>query len=135
MKVEHAVLSVLVALAAATPVAQPNSHLPSRSTSKHLRPVLEKRQTFAQGQPADGKGKGAPLNGGTNHFIDLQNPANLGAESTDSGTVVNLKWSFSDSKTRLLNGGWVREQVVTDLPASTTISGAQQVYLLSRYIA
>jgi oxalate decarboxylase family bicupin protein len=40
--------------------------------------------------------------------------------------VPNLKWSFSDSKTRILNGGWVREQVVTDLPASTDISGAQQ---------
>ena len=40
--------------------------------------------------------------------------------------VVNLKWSFSDSKTRLLNGGWTREQVVTDLPASHDIAGAQQ---------
>ena len=40
--------------------------------------------------------------------------------------MVNLKWSFSDSKTRLLNGGWVREQVITDLPASHDIAGAQQ---------
>ena len=64
--------------------------------------------------------------GGTNKGLDLQNPANLGQESTDSGTVVNLKWSFSDSHTRLLNGGWVREQVITDLPASNDIAGAQQ---------
>lgn len=32
------------------------------------------------------------------------------------GTVPNLKWSFSLSHTRLLNGGWIREQTVTDLP-------------------
>lgn len=64
--------------------------------------------------------------GGTNKALDLLNPANLGQEPTDSGTVVNLKWSFSDSHTRLLNGGWVREQVITDLPSSGDISGAQQ---------
>jgi quercetin dioxygenase-like cupin family protein len=64
--------------------------------------------------------------GGTNKALDLQNPDNLGAESTDNGVVPNLKWSFSDSKTRILNGGWVREQVVTDLPSSRDIAAAQQ---------
>jgi oxalate decarboxylase len=64
--------------------------------------------------------------GGTNHALDLQNPDNLGQQSTDSGTVPNLKWSFSDSKTKIFPGGWVREQVITDLPLSTTLSGAQQ---------
>jgi hypothetical protein len=64
--------------------------------------------------------------GGTNHQIDLQNPDNLGQQSTDNGVVPNLKWSFSDSKTRILNGGWAREQVVTDLPSSHDISAAQQ---------
>ena len=64
--------------------------------------------------------------GGTNEALDLQNPDNLGAQSTDNGLVVNLKWSFSNSKTRLLNGGWTRESVVTDLPASKDIAGAQQ---------
>jgi oxalate decarboxylase len=64
--------------------------------------------------------------GGTNKQLDLQNPDNLGEEATDAGLVVNLKWSFSDSKTRILNGGWVREQVITDLPASKDIAGAQQ---------
>ena len=64
--------------------------------------------------------------GGTNHALDLQNPDNLGRQSTDNGVVPNLKWSFSDSKTRILRGGWVREQVVTDLPASKQISSAQQ---------
>lgn len=64
--------------------------------------------------------------GGTNHQLDLENPDNLGEESTDAGLVVNLKWSFSDSKTKIYNGGWTREQVVTDIPASTDIAAAQQ---------
>ncbi|KAI9050283.1 hypothetical protein LZ554_005451 [Drepanopeziza brunnea f. sp. 'monogermtubi'] len=50
--------------------------------------------------------------------INLQNPDNLGAQSTDSGTVPNLEWSFSDSQTKIFNGGWTRTQVVIDLPAS-----------------
>ena len=62
---------------------------------------------------------------GTNHQIDLDNPDNLGAQSTDNGIVPNLKWRFSDSKTRIFNGGWVREQVIADLPASTDLSAAQ----------
>lgn len=64
--------------------------------------------------------------GGTNHELDLQNPDNLGQQSTDNGVVPNLKWSFSDSKTRLLKGGWVREQVIQDLPQSHDIAAAQQ---------
>ena len=64
--------------------------------------------------------------GGTDHQIDLQNPDNLGEESTDAGLITNLKWSFSNSKTKIYNGGWTREQVVTDIPASTDIAGAQQ---------
>ncbi|KAL8723590.1 MAG: hypothetical protein Q9225_000132 [Loekoesia sp. 1 TL-2023] len=97
----------------------------SSGASQHLRPVLEKRQQFAQGQPINAQGKGAPIAGGTNRQLDLQNPDNLGAQSTDSGVVPNLKWSLSDSKTRLFPGGWVREQVITDLPASHDIAGAQ----------
>ncbi|CZT01964.1 probable thermophilic glucose-6-phosphate isomerase and related metalloenzymes [Rhynchosporium graminicola] len=83
-------------------------------------------QSFVVGQPADGKGKGGPFSGGTNHQLDLANLDNLGAQSTDNGLVPNLKWSFSDSKARIFNGGWTREQVVTDLPASRDIAAAQQ---------
>ncbi|KAL1655546.1 hypothetical protein SLS61_002011 [Didymella pomorum] len=63
---------------------------------------------------------------GTNHQVDLENPSNLGQQSTDSGTVPNLKWRFSDSKTRIFPGGWVREQVDNDLPQSHDIAAAQQ---------
>jgi oxalate decarboxylase/phosphoglucose isomerase-like protein (cupin superfamily) len=64
--------------------------------------------------------------GGTDKYIDKQNPDNLGQQSTDSGVVPNLKWRFSDSKVRLFNGGWLREQVIQDLPQSHDISAAQQ---------
>ncbi|KAJ3542642.1 hypothetical protein NM208_g3989 [Fusarium decemcellulare] len=89
---------------------------------------IEKRDEpgFPKGQPYDGKGKGGRILGGTNKELDLQNPDNLGRQPTDNGVVPNLKWSFSDSKTRLLKGGWVREQVIQDLPSSHDISGAQQ---------
>ena len=138
-------LAGTIDLAVAIPAANAppkDQQLPKRS-SKHLRPVLEKRQQFAQGQPINKDGKGAPIGGrshsssalrvaltttpgGTNHELDLQNPDNLGAQSTDNGIVPNLKWSFSDSKTRLFSGGFVREQVVTDLPSSKDIAAAQQ---------
>ena len=81
---------------------------------------------FSDGQPSDGKGKGGPLLGGTDPAIDKANPANLAQESTDSGTVANLKWRFSDSKAKIFPGGWVREQVIQDLPQSHDIAAAQQ---------
>ncbi|KAL1873414.1 hypothetical protein VTK73DRAFT_1005 [Phialemonium thermophilum] len=88
---------------------------------------LSKRDgQFADGEPIDANGKGGPILGGTNRQLDLQNPDNLGQQATDSGLVPNLKWSFSDSRTRIFNGGWVREQVVTDLPQSHDIAAAQQ---------
>ncbi|KAI5463576.1 RmlC-like cupin domain-containing protein [Mariannaea sp. PMI_226] len=88
---------------------------------------LQKREPkFNKGEPDDVSSKGAPILGGTNKELDLQNPDNLGQQPTDNGVVPNLKWSFSDSKTRILKGGWVREQVITDLPSSHDIAGAQQ---------
>lgn len=102
---------------------------------------------FDKGQPDNGAGKGGPLlgmskaglifdvmdtradssvPGGTNKQIDIDNQDNLGRQSTDNGIVPNLKWRFSDSKVRLFYGGWLREQVIQDLPQSHDISAAQQ---------
>lgn len=81
---------------------------------------------FESGEQQSPSGKDAPILGGTNPYVDITNQANLGEESTDNGVAPNLKWRFSDSHTRLLPGGWVREQVITDLPASTDIAAAQQ---------
>ncbi|KAF2663033.1 oxalate decarboxylase [Lophiostoma macrostomum CBS 122681] len=94
--------------------------------STTLSAVIKRDAQFENGQPIDGKGKGGPILGGTNHQVDLENPSNLGEQSTDAGTVPNLKWRFSDSKTKIFNGGWVREQVVQDLPQSHDIAAAQQ---------
>ncbi|KAF2681955.1 Bicupin, oxalate decarboxylase/oxidase [Lentithecium fluviatile CBS 122367] len=91
-----------------------------------LAAVVKRDSGFGNGQPIDGKGKGAPILGGTNNQVDIENPSNLGEQSTDAGTVPNLKWRFSDSKTKIFNGGWVREQVIQDLPQSHDISAAQQ---------
>lgn len=95
-------------------------------------------------QPINGKGKGAPLLGeystvcprythandnllgGTNKEVDLQVPDQLRTPPTDNGFVPNVKWSFSQSQTRLFPGGWSREQVIQDLPQSHDIAGAQQ---------
>lgn len=49
----------------ARPTADPlleNGRL-SDAADKHLRPVLEKRQQFEQGQPINAKGNGAPITG------------------------------------------------------------------------
>ncbi|KAF2023801.1 Bicupin, oxalate decarboxylase/oxidase [Setomelanomma holmii] len=94
--------------------------------SSTLGAVFKRDAQFSQGQPIDGKGKGAPILGGTDRQIDLANPSNLGEQSTDSGTVPSLKWRFGDSKTKIYPGGWVREQVINDLPASKDIAAAQQ---------
>lgn len=112
-------------VASPRPYSLPENGRRSNTAGKHLRPVLEKRQQFDQGEPINAKGNGAPIAGGTNRYLDIQNPDNLGAQSTDAGVVPNLKWSFSDSKMRLFPGGWVREQVITDMPASHDIAGAQ----------
>ncbi|KAK0457207.1 oxalate decarboxylase [Desarmillaria tabescens] len=59
-----------------------------------------------------------------NIAIDLQNPDLLAPPSTDSGAVMNAKWPFSLSHTRLQTGGWVREQNVGVMPIATSLAGA-----------
>ena len=63
--------------------------------------------------------------GGTNRFVDKQNPDNLGRQPTDHGVVPNLKWRFSDSHTDVRWGGWLRSQVRDDLPQSQDVSSTQ----------
>ncbi len=110
--------------------------------TRHIRPdftdnVLRKRQSPAADnggvtnfngqtpQPIRGQ-RGATFLHESNVEIDKQNPDSLSPPPTDAGVIPNLKWSFSLSHTRLLNGGWVREQVVTDLPTSTAVAAAEQ---------
>jgi oxalate decarboxylase len=99
-------------------------HVFSASASPAPPEALDKRQAV-QGQPIDAQGRGGRILGGTNKQIDMQNPDNLGGQSTDNGNVPNFKYSFSNSRTRLLKGGWVREQVITDLPSAHDVAAAQ----------
>jgi len=68
-------------------------------------------------------GVGATDPGPRNVLLDLQNPDLLTPPRTDSGTIPNLKFSFSNAHNRLSEGGWAREVTVRELPISTTIAG------------
>lgn len=63
---------------------------------------------------------GATVLGPNNEPIAAQNP---GAPPTDSGSLPNLKFSFSAAHNRLLTGGWAREVTVRELPVATTLAG------------
>lgn len=111
--------------------------------ARHIRPdfnnVLQRRQVLGPAddeggitnfkgnspQPIRGK-KGSPFLHESNTAIDKQNVDYVSPPPTDNGVIPNLKWSFSLSKTKLLKGGWVREQVVTDLPVSKDVAAAEQ---------
>lgn len=73
-------------------------------------------------QPQRG-GDGATDIGPRNIELDRQNPDLLSPPETDSGTVPNLKYSFSMSHTRIEEGGWARDVTQRELPIATTLAG------------
>ncbi|MBP1991538.1 oxalate decarboxylase family bicupin [Paenibacillus eucommiae] len=74
-------------------------------------------------QPIRKDGAGATDCGPRDVMRDLENPDMLVPPVTDSGTVPNLKFSFSDTHMQLNHGGWSREVTVRELPIATTLSG------------
>ena len=66
---------------------------------------------------------GASILGPRNLPLEGENPALLASPYTDSGTVPNLKFSFSAAHNRLLTGGWAREITVRELPIATELAG------------
>ncbi|AZN42704.1 oxalate decarboxylase family bicupin [Paenibacillus albus] len=54
---------------------------------------------------------------------DLENPDMFVPPPTDSGTMPNMKFSFSDAHMQLNRGGWSREVTVRELPIATTLAG------------
>jgi len=69
-----------------------------------------------------------PDTGGTdpgprNRELDRQNPDILTPPNTDSGTLPNLKFSFSLAHNRLQKGGWTRQVTARELPIATTLAG------------
>ena len=67
MKLSQLLLTALclsgIAVAGPVPDALEGRQVPPQRASKHLRPVLEKRQQFEQGQPISKDGKGGPILG------------------------------------------------------------------------
>ncbi|GAA1928677.1 oxalate decarboxylase family bicupin [Microbacterium aoyamense] len=72
-------------------------------------------------RPSDGKGW-LDL-GPRDIWRDREDPDILVPPPTDGGTVMNLKYSFSDSHQRLEPGGWAREVTNRDLPSSQDVAG------------
>jgi oxalate decarboxylase len=68
-------------------------------------------------------GLGATIMGPRNVAVETENPNLLRSPYTDAGTIPNLKFPFSNSRNRLLTGGWAREVTQLELPVATTISG------------
>ena len=69
-----------------------------------------------------------PGHGGTDHgprnlARDRQDPDLLVPPSTDSGTLPNLRFSFSDAHMRLTSGGWTRQVTVREFGISKSIAG------------
>ncbi|EJF91051.1 cupin domain-containing protein [Bartonella tamiae] len=54
---------------------------------------------------------------------DRENPDLLNPPATDSGTLPNLKFSFSDAHVRQQSGGWTRQVTHRELGIATTIAG------------
>lgn len=72
-------------------------------------------------QPIRGD-KGATVKIPRNIERDRQNPDMLVPPETDHGTVVNMKFSFSDTHNRLEKGGYAREVTVRELPISENLA-------------
>jgi oxalate decarboxylase len=68
-------------------------------------------------------GYGGTDPGPRNLARDRQNPDLLVPPSTDSGTLPNLRFSFSDAHTRQTDGGWTRQVTQRELGISTTLAG------------
>jgi oxalate decarboxylase len=66
---------------------------------------------------------GASILGPRNVPLERENPDQIAAPRTDSGTVANLKYSFAAAHNRLLPGGWAREVTTRELPIATELAG------------
>jgi oxalate decarboxylase len=73
-------------------------------------------------QPIVGN-KGATILGPRDPARVSENPDFLQPPDTDHGAIPNLRYSFSDTHTKMRQGGWSREVTARELPASKTIAG------------
>jgi oxalate decarboxylase len=86
--------------------------------------TIAEAQTSGQTpQPSRGPGVGGADPGPRNLLRDRENPDLLNPPSTDSGTLPNLRFSFSDSHVRQESGGWTRQVTERELRISKNIAG------------
>jgi oxalate decarboxylase len=83
--------------------------------------VAHARDTSVPQPMSSGRGGTDP--GPRNLMRDGQNPDLLNPPRTDSGTLPNLRFSFSDARMRQEAGGWTRQISVRELGISKTIAG------------
>lgn len=74
-------------------------------------------------EPMDGPRLGGTEDGPRDVMREREHPDMLVPPRTDSGTLPNLRFSFSDTHMLLKDGGWTREVTERELPAATAISG------------
>lgn len=72
--------------------------------------------------PADAKPGGRDP-GPHDPMREAENPDLVDPPATDSGTLPNLRYSFSDAHVRKGSGGWTRQVTQRELGISTTIAG------------
>jgi hypothetical protein len=68
-------------------------------------------------------GRGGTDHGPRNLMRDQENPDLLVPPSTDSGTLPNLRFSFSDAHMRLETGGWTRQVTSRELGVAKEMAG------------
>ncbi|KUJ09736.1 Bicupin, oxalate decarboxylase/oxidase [Mollisia scopiformis] len=68
-------------------------------------------------------GLGSSILGPRNLAREQQQPDIIRPPSTDSGTLPNYKWSFTDSHMRIEEGGWARQTTIRELPTSIELAG------------
>ena len=73
-------------------------------------------------QPWNGK-MGGTDPGPRDPIREGENPDIVNPPATDSGTLPNLRFSFSDAHVRKGSGGWTRQVTQRELGISTTIAG------------
>jgi oxalate decarboxylase len=66
--------------------------------------------------------EGAVIIGPTNTALEAENRSRLAPPETDSGTLPNLKWSFTNCRNRLQPGGWARQTTGRELQIAQTLN-------------
>lgn len=74
-------------------------------------------------QPMRGPGFGGTDPGPRNLALDTANPDILNPPPTDSGTLPNLRFAFSDAPMKQYTGGWTRQVTIRELAVSKPIAG------------